>query len=119
DAVRRARGSAGPLGSLPLVLKQAGRRNHPVRLLDERFDRAGCELAVEADADPSCRPDIRRYEKHVRIGGDEIALCARRGGTKHRNAAVAVMTVREHREDLSLYARAEGGRAPGDLLVRL
>src|SRR5262245_26523114 len=64
-------------------------------------------------ADPAGGPDVGRAEETVGLGRDEDLLLALRRREPQRDVLDAVMVLLEHREDLR---RAEGRRAPGDLL---
>jgi hypothetical protein len=67
------------------------------------------------DSDPAALADVRRNEEPVRIRLDEQRLRVVPREEPERDAAIAVMVVREHGEHAPL-ADPVGGCAPGDLL---
>ena len=86
-----------------------------IRLFEDRGQRAFRQRRVHVDADPAADADVGRDEEVLGIGGDEILLRAERRVAPDGDAAVAVMVVREHREEFAVDAPRR--LAPRDLLL--
>ena len=71
----------------------------------------------DLDADPAFDSDVRRLEIDLGSFGDHVCLVAGRHGNPDGDAAVIVMIVREHDEDL--LANEEGGFTMRELFSSL
>ena len=69
-------------------------------LLEQIRDHGPSQSAVETNAEPSARANVRRPEEVLRIGGDELLLHAGRRIAPDGDVAAAVMVVVDHDEHL-------------------
>src|SRR4051812_29850428 len=84
-------------------------------LFEDCRDGAVGQRRVQVDADPAADADVWRDEEVLGVGGDEIVLRTGRRVAPDGDAAIAVMIVREHREQLAVHAPRR--LAPGKLLL--
>src|SRR5215207_3895221 len=91
------------------AVQQALRRHLHVGIANERGDEAPRGPAVDPHADPAARTDVRRDEKALRIGRDEVLLSTERRRQPDGEPIRAVMMVVERGEHLA--ADTPGGFA--------